>query len=126
MSLIRPATHRLLDWVTVAAFAVAPFALGLTGLPAYLAWALAGVHLGMTLLTAFPGGPARPVPLRLHGVVELLVGPVLILAPFALGWTGAARWFYMIAGLVILAVRFSSSYGAATPPPAGETGAAWS
>ena len=116
MTFIRPTTHRVLDGVTVVVFAAAPLALGLTGVAAYLAWTLAVVHLLMTLLTAFPDGAPRPVPLRLHGLVELVVGPVLIAAPFALGWSGAARWFYVVAGVVILAVRFSSSYAAAPPP----------
>lgn len=122
MALIRPTTHRVLDGVTVVAFAVSPFVFGLAGVAAYLAWSLAVVHLMMTLVTAFPGGARRPVSFRLHGLIEWLVGVVLILAPFALGWTGAARWFYVVAGVVILLVRLSSDYGAATPPARGATG----
>lgn len=110
MARLRPSTHRQLDFITVAAFAVAPFVLSLSGPAAWLAWALAAVHLLMTLLTAFPGGAARPVPLRLHGVVELVVGIVLLVLPLAVGWIGAARWFYMAAGAVILIVRATSMY----------------
>lgn len=124
MGLIRPTTHRVLDLVTVVAFAVAPFVFGLAGAAAYLAWTLAAVHLLMTLVTAFPGGARRPVSFRLHGLVEWLVGVALIIAPFALGWTGAARWFYVVAGVVILAVRLSSDYGPATAPPPGQMGGA--
>lgn len=122
MALIRPTTHRVLDGVTVVAFAVSPFVFGLAGVAAYLAWSLAVVHLMMTLVTAFPGGAPRPVPFRLHGLIEWLVGVVLILAPFALGWTGTARWFYVVAGVVILAVRLSSDYGTGSPPAPGATG----
>lgn len=118
MGLINPAAHRILDIVTVVAFAVAPFLLALSGPAAWLAWALAAVHLLLTLGTSFPDGPPRGIPLRLHGLVELLVGIVLLALPFVTGWVGAARWFYMIAGGVILLVRVVSRYDA------GETGAA--
>lgn len=115
MALIRPAIHRQLDFVTVAAFALAPFVLSLSGPAAWLAWVLAGVHLVMTLATAFSAGSTRPVPLRAHGVVELLVGIVLLVLPLAVGWSGAARWFYLAAGGVILVVRLASRYDQAPP-----------
>lgn len=115
MARLRPTVHRQLDFVTVVAFAVAPFVLSLSGPAAWLAWALAAVHLLMTLATAFPGGPARPVPLPLHGGVELVVGIALLILPLAVGWSGAARWFYMGAGAVILVVRLASTYQAAGP-----------
>lgn len=115
MARIRPSTHRLLDFVTVLAFALAPFALSLSGPAAWLAWVLAGVHLLMTLATAFPGGPARPLPLPMHGVVELSVGIVLLVMPLAVEWSGAARWFYVCAGAVILIVRLISKYDIARP-----------
>jgi hypothetical protein len=113
MARLRPTTHRQLDFVTVAAFALAPFVLSLSGPAAWLAWALAAVHLLMTLVTEFPGRPPRPVPLRLHGAVELVVGIVLLVLPLVVGWSGAARWFYMAAGVVILIVRTTSTYDVA-------------
>ena len=109
MALIRPAVHRGLDLLTVIGFAVAPFLLALSGPPAWLAWLLAVVHLVMTLATSFPDWPARFVSFRLHGLVEVLVGIVLPALPLAAGWTGTARWFYLIAGGVILIVRLASA-----------------
>ena len=41
----------------------------------------------------------------------MLVGPVLLLAPFALGWEGIAKTFYLAAGAVIVAVWVLSAYG---------------
>lgn len=110
--------HRILDFVTVVGFAVAPSLLGLQGLPATLAYVLAAVHLLLTLLTQFPPAEKGLVPLRAHGLIELVVGIALLLAPFALGWTGVSRTFYVGAGVVILAVWALSAYADRVAPPA--------
>ncbi len=115
MALLSPGVHRALDFVTVAVFALAPTVFGLVGWPAWISYALAAVHLLMTVLTRFPG-VAGPIPPKLHGMVELAVGVVLIVLPFVAGWTGAARWFFFAMGLVILAVRFLSSYAESGQP----------
>jgi hypothetical protein len=107
-----PATlHRVLDFGTVVAFALAPSILGLSGPAATLAYLLAVVHLAMTLLTRFSPGLPRPVPLRLHGAVELMVGVALLVLPWLLHWRGLPRTFYVVAGAAILAVWALSRYG---------------
>lgn len=111
MRMIPPGMHRVLDFVTVIAFAAAPSALGLTGAPALVSYALAIIHLVLTLLTRFSPGGSQPLALKIHGVVEMLVGPVLLVAPFALGWVGVAKTFYLAAGTVIVAVWALSAYG---------------
>lgn len=109
--IIPPAAHRALDFVTVIAFAGAPAVLGLAGLPAIIAYALAFVHLSLTLLTRFSPEGGQPLTLQIHGFVEMAVGPVLLVAPFVLGWQGTARTFYLGAGAVIVAVWALSAYG---------------
>lgn len=109
--MIPASLHRLLDFVTVVAFALAPTVLGLTGLPAALAYLLAAVHLAMTLLTKFSSKGARPVPLGFHGVVELIVGLALVALPWLLRWHGTPQIFYVAAGAVILLVWALSRYG---------------
>ena len=108
--MIPPSAHRLLDFVTVVAFAAAPTVLGLTGLPATISYVLGCVHLALTLLTRFSTGGAQPIALKIHGAVELVVGPVLIAAPFVLGWQGVAKTFFLAAGVVIAAVWALSAY----------------
>lgn len=110
MRVIQPAVHRVLDFVTVIAFAAAPSMLGLSGAPALVSYALAFVHLVLTLLTRFSPKGSQPLALKIHGVVEMLVGPVLLVAPFALGWDGIAKTFYLAAGAVIVAVWALSAY----------------
>ena len=108
MSLLPVSSHRTLDFVTVVGFAIAPFVLPLSAIAAWLAWGLAVVHLVMTLGTAFSDTSNAPVSLRLHASVELLVGIALAALPFVAGWSGTDRWFYVIAGVVILLIRFGS------------------
>ena len=118
MRLIAARLHRLLDFVTVGGFALAPSVLGLAGFAATLAYVLAVVHLALTLLTHFPGRAARPVSLVLHGAIEGVVGLALLLLPWLVGWMGTARTFYLVAGLIILVVWALSAYRPATPSAA--------
>jgi hypothetical protein len=87
-------THAVLDYLTVGLFAVAPTVLNLQGPPALLSYALAIIHLLLTLTTAFPGGVLRWVPLSWHGWIELAVAPALVVAPWLLGFdTDYAGWY---------------------------------
>ncbi len=108
--LLRPNGHRIVDFIAVAGFAVAPLLLHLDGAPAVLSYVLAVVHLGVTLATAFPGTSRQPLTLAAHALVELGVGVVLVVLPWFIGWDGAARTFFVSAGAVILAVWIMSSY----------------
>ena len=76
--------HGAIDYLAVVIFAVAPAAIGLSGWPAALSYALAGIHLLMTLLTDFPAGVIKVIPIFLHQWVELIVGPVLVILAFVL------------------------------------------
>lgn len=110
MKIIAPTLHGVLDYTTVVLFAAAPSVLGLTGLAAGIAYALAGIHLLMTLVTALPLSPIKMLPLFFHGWVERVVGPVVIILPFVLGLQGVARTFYIAIGIVIVLVGILSDY----------------
>ncbi len=107
--LFRPQVHRILDYVTVLVFAAAPTLFHLAGAPAVLAYVLAGVHLALTLATKFPDSGPRPVPIGLHAVTEFVVGIVLVTLPWFV-WAGAARTFFVVAGVVILVVWMGTTY----------------
>jgi hypothetical protein len=80
MKVTSDTAHGVLDYLTVAIFALAPSILGLTGFAALVSYALAAIHLVMTLLTNMPLGVLKIIPMRLHAPVEMLVGPVLVVA----------------------------------------------
>jgi len=111
MKVISDTAHGILDYLTVAIFALAPSILGLTGLAALVSYALAAIHLVMTLLTNMPLGVLKIIPMRLHALVEMLVGPVLVVAALVPTLLGDKREFFLVMGLVILAVWLLSSYG---------------
>lgn len=100
----------MLDFVTVIIFAVAPSVLALSGPPAMLSYGLAAVHLLVTVTTAFPGQPGRPLPLPAHGGLEAVVGVVLAVLPWAVGWVGTARAYFTVMGVVILVVWLVTRY----------------
>jgi hypothetical protein len=97
MKIISPTQHGYRDYVTVALFLVAPTLIGLVG-------------LAMTLVTDFPLGVAKLLPFSIHGWVERVVGPVLILLPFALGFDTVAQGFYVVIGIVIVIVGLLTDY----------------
>lgn len=118
MGIIPSAMHRALDFVTVAIFALAPTLFGMTGRSAMLTYALAVVHLLLTLATRFPDKPTRGViPFKVHGLVELVVGVALVALPLVRQWTGGARIFYLAIGAVILVVYALTRYNDAVAEP---------
>ncbi|MDD1612667.1 MAG: hypothetical protein LUQ57_05940 [Methylococcaceae bacterium] len=110
--IINPLIHGYLDYFTVVVFLLAPTLFGLSGLAGTLAYALAIIHLAMTLVTDFPLSLFKLVPFRIHGWVERIVGPVLLLMPFLLGFEGVARVFYFLIGATIIVVGLLTDYEA--------------
>jgi hypothetical protein len=110
MKVISNTKHGIIDYITVALFLLAPTLLGLTGLAVMLCYALAAIHLGMTLLTDMPLGLIKLIPMNLHAAVEMMVGPVLIIGSLAAPSLGGGRAFFAIAGISICVVWLLSSY----------------
>jgi len=112
MKIISPRVHGYLDYVTVVVFLLAPTLIGLTGFPAILAYVLAGVHLIMTMATHFPLGIVKLIPLPIHGWIERVVGPLLVLVSFvpAITVETPARIFYIVMGVVIIVVGLLTEY----------------
>jgi hypothetical protein len=112
MRLLGHRLHGILDYVTVVGFLAAPTVLGLTGTPALIAYTLSGVHLALTLLTAFPLGLVKVVPMTVHGALELMVSLALLPLAWILNFSSdvTARNFYVGAGLVIFVVWLVTGY----------------
>lgn len=110
MGIIAPSVHRVLDFVVVLLFALAPTLFHLHGNTMYAAYALAAIHLVLTLMTHFPGRAGGSVPFNVHGIVELVVGIVLVAAPLVRHWTFGARTFYLGIGVLILVVWTLTRY----------------
>jgi hypothetical protein len=105
--------HGFFDVVTIVVFLLAPFLFGLGGYVAVVSWGLAAAHLLLTLFTRFPLGVVKAIPFPVHGLVEVVVGLVLVLAMPRLLGAGPgspARTFYVDAGVVILAIWALTRY----------------
>jgi hypothetical protein len=114
MKIISDSTHGILDYVTVVLFALAPSLFGLAGTAALISYALAVIHLTMTVLTDMPLGVIKVIPLKLHALVELVVGPVLVVGALVLpSLFAGGQAFFVAAGVVIFLVWLLSNYGPA-------------
>ncbi|MGE5275854.1 MAG: hypothetical protein ACM3SU_02560, partial [Acidobacteriota bacterium] len=104
MRILSARIHGMLDFVVVAVFLLAPLLVGLGGSPAAISYALAVVHLLLTLMTRFPAGRWKIVPFFVHGIVELVVGIALLILPSFAGYSpgSPARRFYLAIGAAIL------------------------
>jgi len=112
MKLIAPGPHRFLDFVAVVVFAVAPFGIGLGGVPNAICWILAVVHLLVTLSTRFPGRTRGGVPFVAHGVLELVVSVFLVASSWMFGFApgSPARRFFVPAGIALFLVWLLTDY----------------
>ena len=110
MKIISSEAHAALDYLTVVIFALAPTVIGLSGTAAIISYVLAAVHLSMTLVTDMPFSPVKFVPIKLHALVELVVGLVLVTGGLLLELPTPARMFYVTMGVIIFAVWLLSGY----------------
>ncbi|NOT10717.1 MAG: hypothetical protein HOP23_02615 [Methylococcaceae bacterium] len=112
MKIISSRMHGYLDYALVVIFLFAPLQLGFTGLSAWLCFGLAIVHFAVTFVTDFPLGVIKIITFTFHGWIERLVGPLLVVLPFVLGFSNelAARNFYVVIGLVIIIVGVLTDY----------------
>lgn len=118
MGIIPAGVHRAIDFAAVLVFALAPTLFGLTGNTRLLAYALAAIHLALTLATLFPGRPRGLVPFNLHGITEGVVGLALVALPLVRNWTHGARTFYLAMGVVLLILAAATRYRAEPSPAA--------
>ena len=121
MKILSPKIHGFIDYASVVGLLLAPTLLGLQSVGAMLAYALAAIHLTMTILTAFPLGLMKIIPLSIHGMVELAVGIALVVVSFATGnllpWGPHGQLFVASFGLVLLLVWLVTDYGGRTANP---------
>ena len=111
MKFISPTIHGIIDYFVVIFLLASPTIFGFTGLLAIFTYALAGIHLLMTILTDYNVGLIKIIPFHMHGFVESVVGVVLI----ALGYTlfsdiAIGKLFYIIFGTIILYTWLVTDY----------------
>lgn len=118
MKILSAPTHGIVDYALVLLFALLPTVFGLTGLPAVLLYGFAGAHLLVSLLTRYPLGAFRRLPLNAHGLLELTVAVVLVALPWLLDFAdeATARSVFIGMGIVMFVLWLLSDYGPARLP----------
>jgi hypothetical protein len=110
--------HGILDYGVVLILALAPVGLGITGASAILCYALAVIHLVMTVLTDMPLGVVKVIPLKVHAAIELVVGLALIFVGWIFGdLLLSGQLFFTVMGALIFFVWVASNYGDRTRVP---------
>jgi hypothetical protein len=107
--------HGFVDFALVIVLLCAPSWFAFGGVAAELSYLLALVHLGLSLITAYPLGIWRVIPFAAHGQLELIVGCTLAVAPLFLNFAGddKARWCFIAVGLIILGTHALTDYRSA-------------
>lgn len=112
MKPIKPAAHTIVDYLFCTVTALAPTMLGFGGVPATLCYGVAVGYLVFSLLTNTPTAPFRLIPFRVHGMVEIAAGFLLLFVPWLFGFSEnvPARAFFAGAGLVTFGVYFLTEW----------------
>src|ERR1700710_167896 len=111
MKFISPKVHGIIDLLVVIFLLASPTLFDFTRFTAVFTYALAGVHLVLTLVTDYEVGIIKALPFFLHGSIEFIVGDVLI----ALGYTlfnndVTSKLFYICFGTVVLLTWLVTDY----------------
>jgi len=120
MKFMSPKIHGIIDYLVVLVLLLSPTILGFTGTLAMFTYALGIVHLLLTVLTDYPLGLMKAIPVTIHASVELLVGIALIVVAYTLFKDNAdGKLFYVIFGTVVLLTWLVTDYkGIKQPTPA--------
>jgi hypothetical protein len=111
MKFISPKVHGIIDILVVLFLLASPSLFDFTGMLATFTYALAVVHLLLTLTTDYSIGIVKLIPLSIHGAIEFIVGVVLIVLAYTL-FKGEdnGKLFYIVFGTVVLLTWLVSDY----------------
>lgn len=106
--------HAVFDYALALAFFVAPSVSQFSILPAALAYSSAVIYLAGSLMTRYPLGLMKRMPFVLHGLWEVVMACLWILAPWFLGFSHevSPTNFFVLSGIALLALAALTGYGA--------------
>lgn len=107
MRFVTKEIHSWLDYPVAFALIALPFLLGLGESHDYALTISPIIGAAAFLLTVFTDhqtGLIRVLPYKLHLAVDLAVGVLFLILPFALGFTGLDAAYYWVNGAAVVAV----------------------
>jgi hypothetical protein len=105
--------HAVADYAVGLTLIVVAIAVGGSGLAVATGVIVGAVVLIVSMLTRYPLGVAKVLPFTVHSAGDYLAAALLIISPFALGYTdtdAGLSAFYVVAGLAVLAVSLVTNY----------------
>lgn len=104
--------HGIIDYVVVLFLLASPSLFGLPEFTACCTYILAGIHFTLTILTDFEVGLIKVIPLKVHGMIELIVSLALVGFAFYVGGREGylARNFYLGFGIAVFLTWLISDY----------------
>lgn len=104
--------HGIIDILVVLFLIISPSIFHLPPMTSAFTYVLAGVHLTLTLFTNFEVGIFKIIPLKIHGLIELIVSVALIGVAFYLHSIegGLARNFYLAFGSAVFITWLITDY----------------
>lgn len=99
-------SHGIIDYVVFILLITGPSVAGFAGRQATLAYILAVLLFALTILTRFPLGVVKVIGFATHGVIEFLLGILLLVLPWIANFARGvhSRNFYVAMALLILLV----------------------
>lgn len=112
MKVINAKTHGIIDYLVVLFLWASPTLFGLPETAALFSYILGGIHLGLTILTDFQFGLVKVIPLKIHGLIELIVSIALVGIAFYFGSVEGelARNFYLGFGIAVFLTWLLTDY----------------
>lgn len=106
MAIISTRAHGVLDYLSGAALIAAPFLLGFAnGGPAQWVPIIIGVlTILSSLATKYELGAVHLIPFRVHLVLDVLMGVVLLASPLVFGFTDQIWWPHVLFGVIYILV----------------------
>ncbi len=101
---INSKTHGMLDYALVILLLLSPTLFSLGSMTATFTYAIASIHLILTLCTDFELGVFKIIPFKIHGIIEIIVAVTLVGIAFYLGSIegSASKIFYLSFAFVVL------------------------
>jgi hypothetical protein len=113
------AVHGIIEYIAGVAFVVAPFLFGYhSGTAKAVSIAIGVLILVIAAMSDNPVGLARALPVIAHVALDVVLGVVLIAAPFVLGFSneGGPTAFFMVLGIAHLLITIGTRFPAKLTP----------
>ncbi|RYD93861.1 MAG: hypothetical protein EOP54_18505, partial [Sphingobacteriales bacterium] len=111
MKLISPKLHGIIDYMLIIFLFLSPVAFNMTKDTSSQVYTIAVLQMVLTVITNYSYGMFRAIPLKLHGVIELLLSVGMVVAAFTiLKYDERAKGYYAGLGIFWFIVVVFSDY----------------